>query len=155
LHPSRNSRRSAPPASLPDLIGHLKAQRQKIAALSIQTGTLQSRGMRLLAESNSLAERVQLSCTDLAKTFLSTKTAVAKGRLRRSRGPVGSPLPSEKPSERVLADSPEVIDALQQATEILKMEFSETEGSGRQTLVKCEKALQRTRSTQTIELSLY
>jgi len=59
------------------------------------------------------------------------------------------------PAERVLADSPDLIDALQQATEILKLEFSDTEGSGRQTLAKCEQTLQRTRSTQTIELSLY
>lgn len=80
---------------------------------------------------------------------------MAELRVRRSRSQCGTPLSAKEPAERVLADSPDVIDALQQATEILKMEFSDTEGSGRQTLAKCEQALQRTCSTQTIELSLY
>jgi len=48
-----------------------------------------------------------------------------------------------------------MVEALEQATEILKMEFSGTEGGGLDTLVKCERVLQRTRSTCTIELPLY
>jgi hypothetical protein len=53
------------------------------------------------------------------------------------------------------ADSPDLVDALQQATDILRMEFTGTEGSGSETLAKCEKVLQRTRSICTLELSLY
>jgi hypothetical protein len=55
----------------------------------------------------------------------------------------------------VVADSPDLVDALQEATDILKMEFADTEGSGRETLDKCEKALQRNRSICTLELPLY
>jgi hypothetical protein len=57
--------------------------------------------------------------------------------------------------ERVLAGSPDMVEALQQSAEILKMEFQVTEGSARDTLVKCEKVLQRIHSVRTIELLLY
>jgi hypothetical protein len=45
-----------------------------------------------------------------------------------------------------------MFEALQQVTEILKLEFSDLEGSSRETLVKCENALRRTRSVCTIVL---
>ena len=44
---------------------------------------------------------------------------------------------------------------LLQSTEILKLEFSGLEGSGREILVKRENALRKTRSVCTIELPLY
>jgi hypothetical protein len=56
---------------------------------------------------------------------------------------------------QALADSSDLVEALQEATDILKMEFADTDGSGRETLHKCEKALQRTRSICTLELTLY
>lgn len=151
----RNSPRLMPATPEPDLLGHLRTQRRRIAALSKKTIALQTRGMSLLAESTSLARLVEQSSANLAKTHLTIRTAVAELRVRRSLSQCATPLSAKRPAERLLADSPDVIDALQQATEILKMEFSDTEGSGRQTLAKCEQALQRTRSTQTIELSLY
>jgi len=55
----------------------------------------------------------------------------------------------------VLVDSPDTLEALRQAAEILQMEFADTEGSGRETLVKCESVLKRTRFVRTIELPLY
>lgn len=58
-------------------------------------------------------------------------------------------------SARVLADSPDMVEALQQSAEILKMEFEDTEGIGRDTLVKCEKVLKRIHSVRTVELPLY
>ena len=144
-----------PATPVPDLLGHLRTQRRRIAALAKKTIALQTRGMGLLAESVSLARLFEQSSANLAKTHLTIRTAVAELRQRRSLSQGGESLPAKRPSESVLADSPDVIDALQQATEVLKMEFSDTEGSGRQTLAKCEKVLHRTRSTQTIELSLY
>ena len=58
-------------------------------------------------------------------------------------------------TERLLTDSPDLVEALAEAAQILEMEFADTDGSGHETLVKCEKALQRTRLTQTIELPLF
>jgi hypothetical protein len=141
--------------TVPDLLGCLRTQRRRIAALAKKTIALQARGMSLLAESSSLARLFEQSRANLARTHLTITTSLAELRQRRSFSRGGKPHPAKRPVECVLADSPDVLDALQQATEILKMEFSDTEGSGRQTLAKCEQALQRTRSTQTIELSLY
>jgi hypothetical protein len=76
-------------------------------------------------------------------------------RQRRSGKQAGTPVPVKTVTERVLADSPDLVAALAQPTEILKMEFADTRGSGYETLVKCEKVLQRTNSTQTIELPLF
>jgi len=45
-------------------------------------------------------------------------------------------------------------EALELAAEILKMEFAETEGSGKETFLKCEKVLERTKSVMTVRLSL-
>jgi hypothetical protein len=140
---------------VPELLGHLRTQRRRIAALSKKTIALQTRGMSLLAESGLLARLLEQSSSNLTKTHLAISSAVAEARLSRSHSQCGAPLPAKTRAEHLLADSPDVLDALQQATEILKMEFSDTEGSGRQTLAKCQKALHRTRSTQTIELSLY
>ena len=145
------------PAPLPDLIHELRAQRIRISALSRKSGALRDRGRNLLAKSKSLAARVEQSCTSLAITCLNTRSAVAELRLRRSgsQGRTTVPKPSTNAPELVLADSPDMVEALEQATEILKMEFSGTEGRGLDTLVKCEKVLHRTRSTCTIELPLY
>ena len=54
----------------------------------------------------------------------------------------------------MLADSQVMFEALLQAAEILKLEFSDLEGSGTETLVKCENALRRTRSVCTIDVPL-
>ena len=155
MNQERNSPGRIPAAPVPELLGHLRTQRRRIAALSKKTIALQTRGMSLLAESTLLARLFQQSSANLAQTHLTISSAVAEARLSRSHSQCGTPLPAKTRAEHVLADSPDVLDALQQATEILKMEFSDTEGSGRQTLAKCQKALHRTRSTQTIELSLY
>ncbi len=142
---------------VPDLIHQLRAQRRRISELTKASGTLQNRGRQLLAESKSLASQVEQSCTNLASAYLTTKSAVAELSLRRSRknGDTPIPSPSRNAPEVVLADSPDLVEALAQATDILKMEFSDTDGSGHETLVKCEKALQRTHLTQTIELPLF
>jgi hypothetical protein len=153
--PTITSGRTAPP--LPDLIHKLRAQRIRISALSRKSGALQDRGRDLLAKSKLLAARVEQSWTNLAIACLDTRSAVAELRLHRfgrhRRAPV--PEPSRSVPELVLADSPDMVEALERATEILKMEFSGTEGTGLDTLVKCEKVLQRTRSTCTMELPLY
>ena len=149
------SGRTAPP--LPDLIHQLRAQRIRISALSRKSGALRVRGRDLLAKSKSLAACVEQSWANLAIACLDTRSAVAEFRLHRSARHRRTPVPKPSPSvpELVLADSPDMVEALEQATEILKMEFSGTEGTGLDALVKCEKVLQRTRSTCTIELPLY
>ena len=76
-------------------------------------------------------------------------------RCPSSQGGTPVPKPSTNEPNLVLADSPDLVEALQKAIEILKMGFSDTDGSGRDTLVRCEKVLQRSRSTYTIELPLY
>ena len=142
---------------VPDLIHQLRAQRRRISELTRASGTLQNRGRHLLAESKSLASQVEQSCTNLASAYLTTKSAVAELSLRRSRknGDTPIPSPSSNVPEVVLADSPDLVEALAQATDILKMEFADTDGSGHETLVKCEKVLQRAHLTQTIELQLF
>ena len=146
-----------PCTSLPALLDQLHSQRCRIASLSLETGTLQSRGKCLLKESYLVAERVEQSRAGLANALVATRSALAELRLSRSQNPRGIPIPESHGlvAERLLTDAPGLIEALQQATEILKMEFSDTEGSGRETLVKCEKALRRNCSTRTIELRLY
>lgn len=73
--------------------------------------------------------------------------------------PVGrvlnAPVGSKHVSARLLADSHEMFEVLLQSTKILKLEFTGLEGGGRETLVKCENALCKTRSVCTIELPLY
>jgi hypothetical protein len=148
-----------PPSPLPDVdfTDHLWAQRRRIATLSSETESLRARGKRLLTESNFLAERLDQSFTDLANAFLANRKAVTELRLRSSARQTSVPIcdTSEGASDRLPADSPDLVDALQQATDILRMEFTGTEGSGSETLAKCEKVLQRTRSICTLELSLY
>ncbi len=154
MNPHKNtpSRASVTP---PDVISILGAQRHRIAELSRESGALQLHGRFLLAESNSLAERVQQSCARLESACLKTKTAVARLRLRRSGKNGGTPVSPKTVTERLLTDSPDLVEALAEAAQILEMEFADTDGSGHETLVKCEKALQRTRLTQTIELPLF
>ena len=144
-----------PPA--PSLIEQLRTQRSRIATLSRETGSLQWRGVRLLEDSLSLAERIERSRAGLAEALLMTKSAVAELRLRRLQSRTSTPVPKAKSSlvDRALADSPDIVEALEQATEILKMQFLGTEGSGRETLAICEKVLRRARSICTIELPLY
>ena len=144
-------------APLPNLIHELRAQRRKISALSQESGTLLDRGRTLLTESKSLVARIEESCTNLAGAYLRTRSTVAELRLRCPSSQGGTPVPKPSTNEPnlVLADSPDLVEALQKAIEILKMGFSDTDGSGRDTLVRCEKVLQRSRSTYTIELPLY
>jgi hypothetical protein len=109
----------------------------------------------LLADSNSLAQKFGQASRNLAETHAKTKTAMAELRLPSSAREHGASKPRENMAERVIEDSLDMVEALQQATEILKMEFSDSEGSGRATLVKCEQVLQRTRRVLTIELPLH
>jgi hypothetical protein len=159
LHQTTNARRSAPSSLLPDsdLINHVRAQRHRIATLSSEAGCLCSRGRRLLSESNFLAVRLDQSFTDLATAFLANKKAVTELRLHSSarQGSTQVRAASEGTAERVLADAPDLVGALEEATDILKLEFTGTKGSGSETLAKCEKALERNRSICTLELPLY
>jgi hypothetical protein len=144
------------PLRLPtDLIEHLATQRRRISALSKKSEKLRRHGRILLAESNCLAGKLERSAKNLADTYLANKAAANDIQNRSSCSATASLTKSRNGCKRVLADSPDMVEALELATEILKMEFSETEGSGRQTLVKCEQVLERTRSSTTIELRLY
>jgi hypothetical protein len=151
--------RPGPSCPLPDLdlIDRLRSQRHRIATLSSKAESLRARGRHLLAESNFLAARLDQSFTDLASAFLANRKAVADLRFHSSSRRCGAPIRAASAGlpDQVVADSPDLVDALQEATDILKMEFADTEGSGRETLDKCEKALQRNRSICTIELPLY
>jgi len=143
--------------NLPDLILQLRNQRGRISALARKNARLQTNGKRLLAESTLLVQVFRRSRTELANTFRSIENAAETFRLRhssRERG-LGAPSNAVAVSERVLVDSPDTLEALRQAAEILQMEFADTEGSGRETLVKCASVLKRTQSVRTIELPLY
>lgn len=100
----------------------------------------------LPGKSNSVDERVEHSCSNLANTFNLTKAALFQSYLHRSGGVLNAPVGSKHVSARLLADSQEMFEVLLQSTEILKLEFSGLEGSGRETLVKRGNALRKTRS---------
>jgi hypothetical protein len=155
LNRPTSARRPAPPSPLWGAIDQLKSQRNRIAALADTTEQRRTRGKCLLVESYSLAEKLERSRASLANTLLATKATVANLEMRSWGRENGSPTQPTNVSERVLRDSPDMVEALQQSAEILKMEFQDTEGSGRDTLVKCEKVLRRIRSVRTIELPLY
>jgi hypothetical protein len=154
LNRPKNLRPSSLSSSVPDLLIGLGAQRHRITTLSKTAETLQSRGKHLLAESNSLAEKFGQARRSLAETYAKSKTALAEIRLPSSTRAHGSSAPRGNMPERVIEDSSEMVEALQQATEILKLEFSDLEGSGRETLLKCEQVLDRARRIWTIELPL-
>jgi hypothetical protein len=154
LNRPKNVRASSLSSSLPDLLIGLGPQRLRITKPSKATETLQTRGKHLLAESNSLAEKFGQASKSLYETYAKTKTALTELRLSCSAGELGRSTPRENMAERVIEDSPEMVEALQQATEILKLEFSDSEGSGRETLLKCERVLDRARRVWTIELPL-
>jgi hypothetical protein len=154
LNRPKNIRPPSLSSSLAGLVISLEGQWRRIRALSKRSATLETRGKHLLAKSNLLRDKFGQSSKNLTQTFVVTKTAVAELRLLGSSREGGNLTPREKAVERVVEDSPEMVEALQQATEILKLEFSDSEGSGRETLVKCEQVLQRTRRVWTIELPL-
>lgn len=133
----------------------LRTQRQQIAALARRTRELQTRAKSLVTEANSLAERIQGTGKNLVSTYKVTQRALASLPLRGTGCQDGILSCSHGGNERVLEDAPDMVEALQQAAVILNMEFTDTEGSGRDTLVKCEKVLERMRSVKTIELPLY
>jgi hypothetical protein len=154
LNRPKNIRPPSLSSSLAGLVISLEGQWRRIRALSKRSATLETRGKHLLAKSNLLRDKLGQSSKNLTQTFVVTKTSVAELRLLGSSREGGNLTPREKAVERVVEDSPEMVEALQQATEILKLEFSDSEGSGRETLVKCEQVLQRTRRVWTIELPL-
>jgi hypothetical protein len=137
------------------IVRGLRTQRQQIAALARRSRTLQTRGKSLVTQANSLAERIEGAGKNLVSTYHVTQRALA-GLRQLGTGRQDGILPrSHSLKERVLEDAPDMVEALQQAAAILYMEFADTQGSGRETLVKCEKVLQRTRSVSTMELPLY
>jgi hypothetical protein len=136
-------------------VDDIKSQQRRIVALTNKSVALRRRGKSLLAESNSLAERMKRSSRNFVRTYHLTRMALDGLRLRRSDKAGVLPTSSTNFRERVLEDSPDMVEALLQAAEILKLEFADTEGSGRATLAKCETVLKRTQTVQTIELPLY
>lgn len=142
-------------SSLPALVRHLKRQRRRITALAATNALLRTRGKSLLTDAHSLAEKLVGSHANLARTFLATQAAAENFEPRGSDGEHGVQEQWKGGEERMLRDAPDMVEALRQAAEILKLEFEGTEGSGQDTLVKCEKVLRRTRSVCSIELRLY
>lgn len=137
------------------IVRGLRTQRQQIAALARRSRTLQTRGKCLVTQANSLAERIEGAGKNLVSTYHMTQRALAGLRQLRTGRQDGILSRSHSLNERVLEDAPDMVEALQQAAVILNMEFADTQGSGRETLVKCEKVLQRARSVSTMELPLY
>ena len=147
-------RRSVSAHRLSSVINNLKSQRRKIVILANKTGTLRTRGQHLLAQSILLSLSLEQSSRDLTDTFVLTKKVLTRLPLRGSGRQGEVPLRSNNVRERVVEDSPDMVEALELAAEILKMEFAETEGSGKETFLKCEKVLERTKSVMTVRLSL-
>ena len=137
------------------LIADLIGQRQQIAALAKQTAALQARARGLLAVSSTLAAGIAQSSASCAKAYLAFTEVAATLPLDRRAGWIHDPAPRKDSDARAVEDSTELLEALQHATELLRMEFLDTEGSGRDTLAKCETALRRRRTSCTIELLLY
>ena len=146
-------RQQTGPNLLTEIAARLRMQRLRIDALANETGTLRTRGKRLRAESKSLAEGCQRSFTQLASIYLTMKTAESEFRGHSSAD--FSAHPPNSAGGPSIEHSPDLVDALTQAAEILETAFFDTEGSGRETLAKCEMALQSTRRKLTIDLPLY
>jgi hypothetical protein len=146
-------RRQTSPNLLTEIATGLRMQRLRIDALANETGTLRTRGKHLRAESKSLADGCERSFTQLASVYLTMKTADSE--FRRHRDAAFSAQPPKSAGGPSIEYPPDLVDALTQATEILETEFFDTEGSGRETLAKCEMVLQRTRRKLTIDLPLY
>ena len=146
-------RQQTSPNRLTEIAARLRMQRLRIDALANKTWTLRTRGKHLLAESKSLADTCARSFTQLAGIYLTMKTA--ESEFRRHGGDGRSAHPPKSASRPPTERSPDLVDVLAQATEILETEFFDTEGSGRETLARCEMVLQRTRRKLTMDLPLY
>lgn len=134
---------------LTELGARLRTQRRKTESLLARSAMLRSWCLLLGAETKLLWEGTKQSCKTLAGTFSSINGQRCElcGPSRQSG--------SERTDLENIAAPRDLVAALEDATEILKMEFFETEGSGRQTLVKCEDALRRAHSVRTLILPLY
>jgi hypothetical protein len=133
--PNRGKSRTNSPA-------RLEAEQVRLASLVLQNQRLGEYAKRAVAESYSLYGQFLRSCESLAEVGSATESLVARGR-RRRKITGSSSVERECPPTTDLAY---LLDALQQATEILQTGFAETAGSGRQTLDKCRMALHRART---------
>lgn len=155
MNRSTRVRRPTARTRLPDLLCDLLSQRQRIVALAKQTVVLQARGRHLLATSSTLAESLAQSSAGLVQTYSATRAAAAGLQIGPAASSGGYCAPRQDFRERATHDSPELLEALAQATELLRMEFHDTDGGGSDTLAKCEQALLKARTSCTIELRLY
>lgn len=137
------------PTELTNLGVRLRAQRRKSDVLLAQNAVLRSRCVLRQAETKLLCEGIGEFCKTLAETFASIE------RVRRENCTSPRQGGADRTDLENVAAPRDFVSALAVATELLRMEFLETEGSGRETLVKCEDALRKAHSGRTFILPLY
>jgi hypothetical protein len=115
MNRQKSIRPNAFAVSASGIVRELRTQRQQIAALARRTRTLQTRGKCLVAEANSIAERIQGPGKNLVSTFQVTQRALAGLQLRDTHKHDGILSCSHTVNERVLEDAPDMVEALQQA----------------------------------------
>lgn len=135
------------PLELAGLWPRLRAQRRKAEDLLSRNAMLLARCSRLRAETKLVCEEIAQCCETLTCTFVSVKRCRTCAPARPSR--------ALRANLKNTAAPHDLVAALRDAIELLRMEFLETDGSGRETLTKCENALRRVQSIRTFILELY
>ena len=138
-----------PSMELQNLGVRLRAQRRKSDVLLAQSAVLRYRCVLRQAETKLLCDGIGEFCKTLAGTFASIE------RVRRENCTSPRQSGTDRTDLEDVAAPRDFVSALADATELLRMEFLETEGSGRETLVKCEDALRKAQSVRTLILPLY
>lgn len=136
-------------SKLTNFAGRLYAQRRETENLLARSALLRSRCLLRRTETRLLCEEIGHFCKTLAATFTSIE------RLRYDLCGSLHQGDSDCTDLESITAPRDLVGALEDATEILRMEFLETEGSGRETLVKCEDALRKAQSIRTFILPLY
>jgi hypothetical protein len=147
----------ASPLSDGDVFASTLAQRRRLEALCVRSEMLRTRGSMLRDEVQWLSQCIQHSYLKLIAAYTAMKHAntPAGHHFRPSGDPALQNTMPAKGAQPVAIET-DLTDALLGATEILRTEFADTQGSGRETLERCERALCKARlPIRSIELPLY
>jgi hypothetical protein len=110
----------------------IDAGSSRYSVLVKRSAELKLRQMALVAESKSLCDELLRTWAAIVDTSARAVTLTESDRRREKRDEMDFGEPVK-----------ELAAALSAAISVLRMEFSGTEGSGRQTLIRCERTLRR------------
>jgi hypothetical protein len=135
LGETRSIQSVVPDDSLFSLRLRLEVHRNRAESLIRKGRTLQSRGRRLAVKAGSLCNQLSQCGAALSNSCARSTTM----RIRLALRPRPIRIPAALPSATTetlgeVVESPDLLAALADAVEILKLEFADTEGSGRRTL---------------------